>query len=139
MEYRVFGETVVVRLDKGEEIHEQLHIVAEQEQIHLATVQGIGTLNEFKVGVFNAQTQKYHAYQFHGNFEITSLSGTITTKDGACFPHLHMSAANQDGVVMGGHLNRAVVSVTCELVIHRLPGLVGREPDPESGLQILKF
>ena len=53
--------------------------------------------------------------------------------------HLHMSAGNDKGEVFGGHLNRAVVSATCEMVVDVLDGTVDRQYDPVTGLNLFKF
>lgn len=42
MEYKVFGNTVVARIDRGEEILDKLRELAEKEQIKLASVQALG-------------------------------------------------------------------------------------------------
>ena len=73
------------------------------------------------------------------NYEIVSLTGTINTKDGEFYTHLHMSAGNDKGEVFGGHLNRAVVSVTCEMVINIIDGTVDRYFDEETGLNLFRF
>ncbi len=39
MEYRRFGVTLVIRIDKGEEIIQSLRLAAEKEQVRLAAVQ----------------------------------------------------------------------------------------------------
>ena len=76
MEYRRFDHTIVARLDKGEEILEQVKTIALQEHITLATVQALGAINAFTVGVFYTDEKEYHANEFTGHFEIVSLSGT---------------------------------------------------------------
>ena len=139
MEYRSMENTLVVRLDPGEEILEQVKAVSLREHIQLATVQGIGAVNDLTVGVFDTAAKEYHANRFQGSYEIVSLSGTISTMDGAYYCHLHMSAGDGQGHVVGGHLNRAVISATGELVITRLPGTVDRVFSPEIGLNIFRF
>ena len=59
--------------------------------------------------------------------------------DGAFYTHLHMSAGNDKGQVFGGHLNRAVVSATCEMVVEIFPGTVDRVHDPDTGLNLFAF
>lgn len=139
MEYGRFGDTVLLRIDRGEEIIEMVKRVAEKERIRLASVEALGAVDDFTVGVYDVAAKRYDSKTFTGAFEIVSLVGTITEKDGAFYQHLHMSAGNRDCEVFGGHLNRAVVSVTCEMVIRVLSGAVDRAPDPETGINLIRF
>ena len=68
-----------------------------------------------------------------------SLTGTVNTMNGEYYSHLHMSAANESGAVVGGHLNAARVSATCEMVIHVIDGTVDRFKDGVTGLNLFKF
>ena len=139
MEYRKFGDTYLVRLDRGEEILEQVKALAQGENIALASVQALGAVDQFTVGVYDTEKQEYKANEFSGAFEIVSLMGTIDQKDGQFYAHLHMSAGDEQGRVYGGHLNRARISATCEMVVRELPGRVDREKDSQTGLNLWKF
>ena len=139
MQYKRFGDTVLARFDKGEEILEQLQKVAEKEGIRLAEISALGAENDFTVGVFNTAEKKYYANHFEGAFEIVSLTGTVSTMDGKYYAHLHMSAGNDKGEVFGGHLNRAVISATCEMVIRVIDGQIDRYHDEEIGLNLFRL
>ena len=112
MEYKRFGSIVVARIDRGEEVLSALKDIALRENIKLAAVSALGATDDFTVGVFNVQQKQYHANRFQGTYEIVSLTGTVTTKDGEFYAHLHMCAGNEQGQAFGGHLNRAVISAT---------------------------
>ena len=139
MDYRRFGDKIVARIDPGEEIHEQLEKIALREDVRLAEVSALGAVDDFTVGVYKVAEKQYFANSFQGPFEIVSLTGTISTKDGAYYAHLHMSAGNEKGEVFGGHLNRARVSATCEMVISVIDGTVERRFDPEIGLNLFEM
>lgn len=139
MEYRSFGNTIVARIDRGEEILTALQEIAEAEDIRLASISALGATNDFTVGVYNVDEKQYHANDFRGNFEIVSLTGTVSTMDGRFYAHLHMSAGDEKGQVFGGHLNRAVVSAVCEMVITVIDGTVDRSFSPEIGLNLFRF
>lgn len=128
MEYRRFGNTIYLRLDPKEEILEEIGKVAEKENIRLAQVTGLGAINDFTAGVYNTVTKEYHSIQFQGAFEIVSLTGTVTRKDG-----------DEEGLVHGGHLNRAIISATAEIQIQVIDGEIGREFSDEIGLNLFKF
>ena len=139
MEYRKFDSTIITRIDKGEEILEKVKEIALKENIRLASISALGAVNDFTVGVFKTDEKKYYSNSLQGYFEITSLTGTINTMNGEFYTHIHMSAGNEKGEVFGGHLNRAVVSATCEMVITIIDGSVDRYFDEEIGLNLLKF
>lgn len=139
MEYRRFGNTIVARIDRGEEILAAVREIAGAEHIQLASVSALGATNDFTVGVYNVDEKQYHASDFKGNFEIVSLTGTINTMDGEFYTHLHMSAGDEKGQVFGGHLNRAVVSAVCEMVITVIDGVVDRRFSEEIGLNLFRF
>ena len=82
MEYRKFDNVIVARIDKDEEISEQLRVIAIKENIKLASVQALGAINDFTVGVYKTDEKKYYSNSFQGYYEITSLTGTINTMDG---------------------------------------------------------
>lgn len=139
MEYRRFNNTIVCRIDRGEEILDKIKEVALKENIKLANVNALGATNEFTVGVFKPEEKKYYSNEFKGDFEIVSLTGTINTMNGEFYTHIHMSAGNEKGEVFGGHLNRAVVSATCEMIINIIDGVVDRKFDEDIGLNLFKF
>lgn len=139
MEYRKFKDTIIARIDKGEEILDSLKEIALKEKIRLADISALGAVREFTVGVFKTEEKQYHANEFFGDFEIVSLTGTITSMNGEFYSHVHMSAGNEKGEVFGGHLNRAVVSATCEMVIRTIDGEVDRCFDEHVGLNLFKF
>lgn len=139
MEYRVFDKTVIVRMDPGEEVIAELKEVCEKENIKLAEVAALGALKEFSVGLYDTTQKKYFANEIKKPVEVTSLWGTVTTQNDAFYAHLHMSAADIEAKEYGGHLQRAVVSATLEMVIHVINGRVERRFDPEIGLNLFKF
>ncbi len=139
MEYRRFKDKIIARIDKGEEIVDEIRKIAGKEDIKLASVEGLGALNRLTVGVFKTDEKVFSKNEFTGYYEVVSLTGTINTMDGEFYTHLHMSAADETGHVIGGHLSEAVVSATAELVITVIDGHVDRSFDEEIGLNLLKF
>lgn len=139
MKYKRFGDKIVVRIDRGEEILDKIRELALRENIKLASVTALGATDDFTVGVFNTAEKRYYANEFKGAFEIVSLMGSINTMDGEFYTHIHMSAGNDKGEVFGGHLNRAMVSATCEMIVSVIDGEADRYHDDDVGLNLLKL
>lgn len=139
MEYRKFDDSYVVRLNKGEEVIESLKELCRKEDIKLAEITGLGASNLVEIGVFNVNTKEYNTKVFEGMFEITSLVGNATRKDGDVYLHIHINFGDENGNVRGGHLVRSNISATSEIVVRKINGEVGRKLSNEIGLNLLEF
>ncbi len=139
MDYLRTETHIVARFDRGEEILAGLKALALKENIRLASVSAIGAVGSFTVGAFKTREKKYLSNEFAGYYEIVSLAGTVTVFGTDVYLHLHMSAADETGRVVGGHLNRAEVSATCEMVVSVIDGLVDRKFSEEIGLNLMEF
>lgn len=139
MEYRKFNDSYVVRLNKDEEVMQSLKKLCRDEDIRLAEITGIGASNLVEIGVFNVNTKEYNTKIFNGMFEITSLVGNATRKDGEVYLHIHINFGDEEGNVKGGHLVKANISATSEIIVKEIKGEVGRELSNEIGLNLLKF
>jgi predicted DNA-binding protein with PD1-like motif len=139
MEYKKFGDTYVVRLDPGEEVVQSMLTLAAREKITLAHLRGLGAVNNVTLKSFRPDTKQYAAHMYHTDLEIVSLNGNLTTLNGRPYAHCHMSVADAVGHVYGGHLNKAVVSSTCEIFLNVVDGVVERKPNAEIGLNIMTF
>lgn len=139
MEYRRFENTIIARIDMGEDLLAKVKEIAMAENIKLASVSGLGTFSSMTVGIYDLENRKFIGNDFDGMFEIVSLTGTINTMDGEYYCHLHTAAGDAKGNVVGGHLSRGVIGATCEMVITVIDGIVDRVKDEETGLNLLKF
>ena len=139
MEYKRFGNTLAMRLDKGDEITEQLLFAAQKENIRLASVTGIGATDDATVGVYDPQKQAYDKHTLTGPHEITGLVGNINTMQGEPYVHVHITCAGSDGAVKGGHLLRGVISLTGEILVQIADGAVDRRRNETLGINTWDF
>lgn len=139
MEYRIFNDTAVLRVDKGEEIIASLLKFQKESGFRTAIVQGIGAVNQVEAGLFLTAQKRYVSQIKAGDMEIVSLEGTLSEKNGAPYAHLHIAVADQTGTVWGGHLNRATISATAELTVRKINGCVDRTFSEEIGLNLFDF
>jgi predicted DNA-binding protein with PD1-like motif len=139
MEYKRFENTWLIRLDPGEEIVSALSEIAAKENIRLASVSGIGAVNVAVLGLFDPLSKVYSKNKVEKDLEIVSLAGNISTMDGNTYLHLHMSAADVNANVYGGHLNEAHVSATAEIVVTQIAGSIDRAFSEQIGLNLIRF
>lgn len=115
---------------------------------------------EFEIGIWGQRYRRYlkqnHRIRYYNLLTTGTLNehlaeidrqaestfqstGTVSSMNGEYYAHLHMSAVDGSGAVFGGHLNRAVISATCEMVIDIIDGSVDRRFDEETGLNLFEF
>ncbi|HEX2985453.1 MAG TPA: PPC domain-containing DNA-binding protein [Caproiciproducens sp.] len=139
MQYKKFGSTIAVRIDRGEEIIASVKRLCEKENIRLAMISALGAVDHAVVGLYRVKEKRYLPNTLYGEYEMTSLSGNVTRKDGEVYLHMHADFADENGHVFGGHLNEAVISGTCEMFLTVIDGEIGRKHDETTGLNVFEL
>jgi uncharacterized protein len=139
MQCKKYGNTLAIRVDRGEELIKSIQRACEQENVAFGFITGIGAADHVVVGLYRVAEQKYYSNTFDGEMEMTSLLGSVTEMDGKTYLHLHANFAKSDGQVIGGHLNEAVISGTGEIFVRILDGKMGRRRDSVTGLNIFNM
>jgi uncharacterized protein len=86
-----------LRLSPGADLRAALQVALAERGVQAAcVVTGIGSLRPARLRLAGAQD----AFEIEGDSEILTLAGTLSP-DG---PHLHMSVADAQGGVVGGHV-----------------------------------
>ena len=127
---------VCFRLGPGEDLKRFIEDYAIKERISGVVVSGVGSLKHLKIRLADGKT----VLERKAEFEIVSLTGTLSP-DGV---HLHISVADTEGDVIGGHLkDGCIINTTCELCIDVYNDIVfSRVYDEKTGykeLQVHQF
>lgn len=141
MDYRIFGNQIVLRIDRGEEVMETLIKFCEKEKIRLGSIVGLGAADYLVMGLYDVEKQQFSEIKLEVPLEITSIIGNITEMDGKPYLHLHINASDANGHTYGGHLKAVRISGTSEIFVTVVDGHVGREKDTltNTGLNLFKF
>ncbi|MBQ9662607.1 MAG: DNA-binding protein [Oscillospiraceae bacterium] len=145
MDFRKTDNRYYLRVDQDEDILPSILKVCESEGIHSATFHGIGAFGEVCVATYIPARNDFLDHQKTGMLELVSLDGNVShDADGTLHEHTHamFSYLDENGEVafFGGHLKKAVVSYTAELVIEPVPGEgIGRMTDPQTGITVWKL
>ncbi|MCW2278691.1 PPC domain-containing DNA-binding protein [Heliophilum fasciatum] len=139
MEYRRFGNKIIVRLDKGDEIITSIKRLCQEQKVFLGTVTGLGAIGHAVIGLFASGTKQYHSQERTGDMEIASLVGNISQMNGEVYLHVHATLTDATYQAFGGHLSSAVISCTGELVVEVIEGAIARAFNEEIGLNLIKF
>jgi predicted DNA-binding protein with PD1-like motif len=130
-------KTFALVFQTGDEVVEGLKQFAQVN--HLAATQfgAIGAFEELTVGFFQPDKKQYNKIVIQEQVEVLSLLGDIATKDGQPQLHAHVVVGKADGSAHGGHLLKALVRPTLEVVVTESPRHLHRTVDPETGLALI--
>lgn len=130
------GDNLAVRLHAGDDVHGALLDACRGHGVRGGfVISGIGMLSDPELGYF-VGNGRYERQAFPGRFELLSLCGNISLKDGEPMAHLHAMLAREDYSVFGGHLCSSKVGLTLEVLILAVPepARMYRVIEPDSGL-----
>lgn len=133
-------KTFVVVLDTGEEILSSLKSFAHEQHLAASSFKAIGALSSVELGWFDWKAKEYRtAVKLDEQVELLSLIGDIALKDSEPQVHAHLVVGRSDGTAHGGHLLKASVRPTCELILTESPEHLQKQIDPESGIALIRF
>lgn len=132
--------TYALILDTSDELAAELKQFAQKEKLGGSSFQAIGAFQSVRLGWFNWESKKYEtSVALDEQVELLSLIGDIALKDGEPQVHAHVVVGRRDGTAHGGHLQKAVVRPTCEVILTESPRHLAKQHDPESGLALIRF
>ena len=136
MQYRVEGNKILVSLEKGDEIFDSINTVIDETDIKFGWINGIGAVEHITLGSYSVEKKDYIKKEFKGEFELTSLVGNITTKNGSPFIHLHVNVSDKQCNAYGGHLFSGIITATGELIIFLSDSYINRRESDDIGLYL---
>ena len=129
------GRNFLFRIPEEEEFLEFINRFAKKNNILIGAVSAIGTLRNPKIGYFDEEAGEYKVISLRGTYELVSLLGNISVKDGEPFAHIHVALGDSDGMLYGGHLIEGEVFVA-EVFIQELLGEILERKPRENGLAL---
>ena len=144
MDYKKYGDTVYIRMDRGDEIIGCILGICKKERIMSATFSGIGGCGEAQIQTYLPETNTFEMQTICGMLELVSLTGNIIS-DGykELYHHTHAVFSYKDGnrhCVAAGHIKSITVSYTAEIELRPVVGgIIHRKFDPETGTGFWSF
>lgn len=131
---RVFA----VILSTGDEVLSEIGAFAEREKISAGQITAIGALSDVVLKYFDWKTKKYHDIPVREQVEVASLIGDVALgPDGKPAIHIHLVVGRKNGSAMAGHIGKAHVRPTLEIIVNESPSYLQKTHDKESGLALI--
>ena len=125
---------IMLRIDKGEYINKTILDVASFYNLKFGWINGLGAIMNPELGYYDLKNKEYIKKTIIGEFELTSLVGNLTLKEGDLFVHSHITFSDINFNAYGGHLFDCKIAVAGEFLIFRSPTEINRKYDDEIGL-----
>jgi len=119
MRYAVTDDMAFLRLSDGEELHRSISAACEEYSIDSAVILGgLGMAQDITFGWYTGG--EYIRERLEGTFELTGLSGDVSIREGAIYPHLHAVLNGMDHRSFSGHVLKVVAFHNLEVFIRPL-------------------
>jgi len=125
-----------ISLDKDELINQSLLDISNNENIKSGWINGVGAIYDVEVGYFDVEQKDYVRKFFPGDYELLSLSGNISIKEGNRFIHNHITFSDVEFNVFGGHLFDARIAAAGEFLIDSCDFEIKRKYNANLGLHL---
>lgn len=130
--------TFALVFEAGDSAMDLLRAFAVQERLSGAQFTGIGAFSAVTLGYFDWEKKDYVGRGFDEQVEVASLTGDVARgPDDAPVIHVHCVLGRRDYSAVAGHLLKATVRPTLELVLIESPVHLRKKHDPTAGLALI--
>lgn len=143
MDYCRMNDICYIRVDKGEEIIEEILEVCKREDIKSAFFMGIGGCSRAELQTFIPEEGKFETETIEGMLELINVTGNLASDIGQLFHHTHAVFSYKEGnehKMAAGHIKSMTVLYTAEIELRPvIGGVISRKHDPETGTGFWNF
>lgn len=145
MQYKLLNDgngqrTFAVVLDTGDEVLGSLQSFIGDQRIASAQFTAIGALSDVVIRYFDWGSKDYLNIGIDEQVEVASLIGDVATApSGEAALHVHLVVGKRDGTAMAGHLGRAHVRPTLEVILMESPAHLRKKLDRTTGLALIRM
>ena len=113
MDYRKFGETYYIRMDRGDEIIQTILDICKKEGIGSAYFTGIGGCKDVDMQIFVPEIGGFETEHVEGTLELVNITGNVVSdENGELYHHTHGLYAFRDKTghqMVSGHMKSSTV------------------------------
>ena len=117
LDYRKDNGNYLLVLRRGQPVMASLVAFMAKEKLPGASISAIGAVENAEVAYYDLKTKHYKYTKFEPSMEVLSLNGNMGYFDNKPMVHAHISMADSNYTVHGGHLKEATVSLILEVFI----------------------
>jgi uncharacterized protein len=118
MDWKSSGSDIFLRIDPEELLVDSLVRVSTALDIQSAAItSGVGMLMSVELGFFDIRKDDYEITRLEGVYDINSILGNITRREGIPVPHVHIVFNDKSHATYSGHVIEAQSHITMELFL----------------------
>jgi predicted DNA-binding protein with PD1-like motif len=130
-------KTYLLVFEQGDDFLDTLQRFAAERRLDGSQFTAIGAFENATLGFFDPERKVYDQIPVNEQVEVVTLAGDIALEGDEPKVHAHAVLGLRDGATLGGHLLRAQVRPTLELVLTETPATLRRRFDPATGLNLI--
>ena len=143
MKYKLLNadkqKTYAIILDSGDEVIECITSFAEKQKLKASQFNAIGAFSKATLGFFDFEIKDYKKIEINEQVEVLNIAGDISLYNNKIKIHAHVVVGKEDGSAHGGHLLKAIVHPTLEIILTESPAYLERKIDEDSGIPLIKI
>jgi uncharacterized protein len=132
-------KTYAIILDSGDEVMQCIQSFAKEQNVKASQFSAIGAFGKATLGFFDFEIKDYVKIEINEQAEVLNITGDISLYNNEIKIHAHVVLGKKDGAACGGHLLKAIVHPTLEIILTESPSYLQREMDKDSHIPLIKI